>query len=169
MTIKNITSSLSKELSYGMVAELPPYLNIPKVYYGYHQELKSILELKPKILNISQSIIDETLKKSSSPPERVVIGIHVRSNGAYKMHLKTLNAKPIGSGYYHKAISYFRNLYGNPLFLVVSDSEEAAMNKIIKSQLTLGKKISILKETKLLLNNVHSIDLVSSTYRCARL
>lgn len=91
---------------------------------------------------MAQKIIDEIVKMKSSSildSPSVLIGIHVRSNGAFRMHLKTLNATPMGLKYYEKAISALRQIYPSPVFLVVSDSKDSAMNKVIRPQKKLSK------------------------------
>ena len=133
-TPDNILSTyktLSKDSSSGYLAVLPPYLNIPKIYYQYYQELKSIFQLNEKIRKLSKEIINKT--SINIPKVSAIIGVHVRSND-YKKHLKDMNATTIGPKYYQKAISHFRQLYENPLFLVVSDDKEAAIKRVIMPQ-----------------------------------
>ena len=117
-----------------------PKCIVYRIYHNFYDELKVIFQLNPRFLTKSQEIIDETVPKNSS----ALIGIHVRSND-YNMYLKNMNAKPIGGRYFQKAISHFRTLYGNPAFLVVSDSKQKAINLVLKPQHNISKYIQCLQ------------------------
>ena len=132
--LKQTCESLRTDRPFGYLIYLPTYINSPKTYYNFYQELKAIFQLSPKILEKSRKIIHGYKKRETS----ALIGIHVRSND-YNMHLRNMNVKPIGPRYYQRAISYFRGLYENPLFFVVSDSKETAMNFVIKPQQDMSK------------------------------
>ena len=132
--IEDKCKSFNTEVLLGHVIYLPPYLNSPKIYYTFYHELKVIFQLNKKILVKSQTIISKTVPVNSS----ALIGIHVRSND-YIMYLKNMNAKPIGQRYFQRAISHFRRLYKNPVFLVVSDSKQNAMNLVLKPQHKMSK------------------------------
>ena len=54
------------------------------------------------------------------------IGIHARLTD-YHHHLQGLyNAVPMKPRFYEKAINYFKAMYENPLFIVLSDDEREA-------------------------------------------
>ena len=129
--MKEFIQSLGNKQPIGDAISFQPYLNSPKLYYKYAKDLNVIFQLKEDILKKSRLIIDKSIQQSTNPPS-VIIGIHVRSNQDYIKHLKTFQMKPIGTTYYTNAIAYFNQLYDNPLYLIVSDSKEAAMKLILK-------------------------------------
>ena len=124
----------TKNCTGGNAILLPPYLNLPKVYWKYYDDLKNIFKLRVGILERSQKKINAVIKKkateNSSPS--VIIGIHVRSNRQYINHLKLYGTKPMGIRYYKKAINHFKNIYYNPLFLVVGDSKNASLKNVVQ-------------------------------------
>ena len=117
---------------------LPPYLNFSRLYSIYHKDLKDIFTVKSELSEKSKSIIKRTMASLKSEPS-ALIGIHVRANVDYRSHLKSFNAKPVGHDYYREAIFYFKEMYDNPLFLVVGDSKKAAFKYVIHPLQTLSK------------------------------
>ena len=52
----------------------------------------------------------------------------------YKDHLKDYKGRVIGANFYKKAINYFRNMYENPQFLVISDDKNTAFELVVNPQ-----------------------------------
>ena len=133
LSMKQQFEYLSNSYPVGMTFNLPSYINIPKLYLDYYDDLRKMFKLHPKILKLSDEIIKLAIVEHSvkSPPS-AIIGIHVRYNEEYKYHLNILGMKPIGAEYYKRAIAYFREKYDNPLFLVVSDSRKEAEKFVLQ-------------------------------------
>ena len=86
------------------------YLNIPKIYVPYLEDLKSIFQINDTLAEKSDRRIKEAIEKMSKPPSSI-IGIHIRANEEYRNHLKAYKAKPVGTAYYQKAMKHFKNVY----------------------------------------------------------
>ena len=135
--IQTTLNLASKTNQFGKSFILPPYLNLPKLYWKYYDELKKMFQLDPTILRKAEGKINSIITKEfKEAPSSAIIGIHVRSNREYVGHLELFGIKPIGWKYYAKAIKFFLEKYANPIFIVVSDSEVAAEKLIDQLKVT---------------------------------
>ena len=148
--IQEKLTHLGENYPYGNAIVLPPYLNIPKVYWHYHNDLEEIFQLNSTILKKSETKIISAVNSSSILKPSSIIGIHVRSSREYASHLDMYGIKPIGSKYFEKAVNYFRKMYNEPFFIVIGDSKVASINSVIKHMQS-RKELSILLTYKLVI------------------
>ena len=135
--------TLSGKFPSGHYFALSPYLNLPHLYLTNIQDIRSMLQIDSEIMKESKDILQKTLDEITWKPD-AVIGIHVRSSREYLNHLKLLGLQGTGNGYYKKAITYFRHFYEKPIFVVVGDSREGAIKRVVdpnrKSKFYLKRK-----------------------------
>ena len=91
---------IQKQHPTGILINLKPYINIPRIFVPYVMDLKSIFRINDALAKISEGRIKEALMRRG--PYSSIIGIHIRANEEYKTHLKSFKATITGSKYYQK-------------------------------------------------------------------
>ena len=130
--IVNLTKVIGKYFSKGHAFYLPNYLNEPKIYLPFLEEIRTMFQLRQNYVKSAQEIINNASKTDPEVPEySAIIGIHVRLTD-YKDHLWKKNSKLIGLKFYQKSIQYFRQMYNRPVFLVISDDKKQAIRTVIE-------------------------------------
>ena len=112
---------LSHNLTFTGTYERFPY------FINYSKEIKEIYKVKPEYLEVAQSFID-----ANTPKKKTLIGIHVR-RGDFLFSPNALNRGVVTADkeYFIKAMSYYRHLYSDAIFIVVSDDHPWCQQNIV--------------------------------------
>ena len=119
-TRQDYSDYLSHNLTFIGTYERFPY------FINYSKEIKDIYKVKPKYLEQAQTFID-----ANTPKKRTLIGIHVRRGDFQKSKSLERGAVTADQEYFIKAMSYYRHLYSDAIFIVVSDDHLWCQQNIV--------------------------------------
>ena len=114
------TDYLAHNLTFnGYFQRFPYFINNSK-------EIREIFKAKPKFLEIAQTFLD-----ANTPKNKTLIGIHARRGDFLRLHAFHRGKLGGDKVYFNKAMSYYRNLYSDAIFVVVSDDQPWCQQNIV--------------------------------------
>ena len=95
-------------------------------FVKYAKEIREIFKVKPKYLEMAKTFID-----ANTPKKKTLIGIHVR-RGDF-LYRNALNHGKLGGDqeFFNKSMNYYRRLYSDAIFVVVSDDQPWCQRNIV--------------------------------------
>ena len=136
MSLKNLIRVQQPEWDNQTWHENTDYLSHNLTFCGYYQrssyfinnskEIKETIKVKAQYLKVAREIID-----TNTPKEKTLIGIHVRRGDFLDQRDIHKGSVVADRDYFIKAMSYFRQLHPDVIFIVVSNDQQWCHQNIV--------------------------------------